>query len=137
MCRLFSVESREPIRLLPPTEIGCPGIGLAGITVNVSSGDKPTSISLNKERVLTKKWLFYFNLRQALVHVVQKSAVVKDLDVSSLELWHALFAYAIDKDVQGQLTPVWHLLEFPSGNIPHIQYLNLLLSRPLVLIALC
>ena len=73
---------------------------------------------------------FYFNLRQALVHLIQKSAVVEDLDVSSLERWVALFAYAIDEDVQSQLTPVWHLLEFPSGNQPHVQDLNLLLSRP-------
>ena len=57
--------------------------------------------------------------------------------MSSLERWVALFAYAVDEDVQSQLTSVRHLLEFPRGNKPHIEDLNLLLSRVLgLLIAL-
>ena len=113
---------------------GWPGRGLAGITVNVSPGFKPISINLNKTRVINQESVILFYLREALVHLVQESAIVQHLDVSSLQLWLALFAYAVDEDVQSQLTPVRHLLELASGNKPHVEDLYLLLSHLLGLL---
>ena len=58
---------------------------------------------------------------------------MKYLDVSPLELGLALFADAIDEDVQRQMTAIGHFLEFPSGNQPHVKDLNLLVCKLLVL----